>query len=94
MYDEIADAYFLHGRGEDAAIALAEGMFVTGDPNLLNELLKLYQSGVDSKGCAVKAGRHGPTLNPACEIVIRDLCEATARARLPDVHGRLGCPNR
>jgi tetratricopeptide (TPR) repeat protein len=92
VYDEIADAYFVLGRGEDAAIALAEGMFVTGDHNLLAELLKLYQSGVDEKGCAVVAGPHGPTLNPRCEIVIRDLCEATARANLPNVRRRLGCP--
>jgi protein O-mannosyl-transferase len=91
VYDEIADAYFAQGRGEDAAIALAEGMFVTGDRNLLDELLKLYQSGVDSKGCAVKSGPHGPTLNPNCEIVIRDLCEATLRANRPEVRRRLGC---
>jgi hypothetical protein len=91
-YDEIADAYFAQGRGEDAAVALAEGMFVTGDHRLLDELLKLYQGGVDRKGCAVKAGPHGPTLNPSCEIVVRDLCEATARARLPEVRRRLACP--
>jgi hypothetical protein len=92
VYDEIADAYFAQGRGEDAAIALAEGMFLTGDRGLLDELLKLYQSGVDSKGCAVKAGPHGPTLNPACEIVVRDLCEATARIHRPDLGARFGCP--
>jgi protein O-mannosyl-transferase len=92
VYDEIADAYFAQGRGEDAAIALAEGMFATGDRNLLDELLKLYESGVDSKGCAVKSGPHGPTLNPNCEIVIRDLCEATLRANRPEVHRRLSCP--
>jgi tetratricopeptide (TPR) repeat protein len=92
VYDEIAGAYFSQGRGEDAAIALAEGMFVTGDHNLLDELLKLYQSGVDSKGCAVKSGPHGPTLNPNCEIVIRDLCEATLRANRPEVRRRLSCP--
>jgi len=91
VYDEIADAYFVQGRGEDAAIALAEGMFVTGDHNLLAELLKLYQSGVDVKGCAVVTGPHGPTLNPKCEIVLRDLCEATGRANLPSVRRRLGC---
>ena len=94
VYDEIADAYYALGRGEDAAIALAEGMFLSGDRGLLDELLKLYQSGVDSKGCAVKAGPHGPTLNPSCEIVTRDLCEAAVRARLPDVRRRLGCPGQ
>lgn len=92
VYDEIADAYFAQGLGEDAAVALAEGMFATGDPNLLAELLKLYQSGVDTKGCAVVDGPRGPTLNPSCEIVIRDLCEATVRARRPELRRRLACP--
>ena len=94
VYEEIADADLAQERGEDAAVALAEGMFASDDHNkLLAELLKLYQSGVDSKGCAVVAGPHGPTLNPSCEIVRRDLCEATIRAHLPDVHRRLSCPN-
>jgi tetratricopeptide (TPR) repeat protein len=92
VYEEIADADLAQNRGEDAAIALAEGMFASGDHNLLAELLKLYQSGVDSKGCAVKAGPHGPTLNPSCEIVSRDLCEATLRIRRPDLRRRLACP--
>jgi tetratricopeptide (TPR) repeat protein len=94
VYEEIADADLAQERGEAAAVALAEGMFASDDHNkLLAELLKLYQSGVDSKGCAVVPGPHGPTLNPYCEIVRRDLCEATLRTHLPDVHRRLGCPN-
>ena len=94
VYEEIADADLAQERGEDAAVALAQGMFASDDHNkLLAELLKLYQSGVDSKGCAVVPGPHGPTLNPSCEIVRRDLCEATLRAHLPDVHRRLGCAN-
>ncbi len=92
VYEEIADADLAQNRGEDAAIALAEGMFASGDHSLLAELLKLYQSGVDSKGCAVKASPHGPTLNPSCEIVSRDLCEATLRIRRPDLRRRLACP--
>jgi hypothetical protein len=93
VYEEIADADLAQARGEDAAVALAEGMFATGDHTLLAELLKLYQSGVDSKGCAVVAGPHGPTLNPACEIVRRDLCQATARLNRPDLQHRIGCGN-
>jgi tetratricopeptide (TPR) repeat protein len=93
VYEEIADANIAQERGEAAAVALAEGMFATGDQNLLAELLKLYQSGVDSKGCAVKAGPHGPTLNPACEIVRRDLCEATLQIGRQDLRHRLACPD-
>lgn len=91
-YEEIAEAYFAQGKGEEAAIALAQGMLLSGDRGLLDALLKLYQSGVDKKGCAAKDGPHGPTLNPACEIVMRDLCEATARMHRPDLGTRFGCP--
>jgi tetratricopeptide (TPR) repeat protein len=93
VYEEIADADLAQDRGGDAAIALAEGMFATGDRNLRAELLKLYQSGVDSKGCAVVAGPSGPALNPSCEIVLRDLCEAARRVRRPALRSRLACPD-
>ncbi|MGA2116729.1 MAG: hypothetical protein ABSH56_18470 [Bryobacteraceae bacterium] len=92
VYEEIADADLAQDRGEDAAIALAEGMFATGDRNLRAELLKLYQSGVDSKGCAVVAGASGPALNPSCGIVLKDLCEATRRVRRPALRSHLACP--
>ena len=93
VYEEIADADLAGDRVEDAAIALAQGMISTGDRSLGGELLALYQkSGIDSKGCAALAGPHGPTLNPSCEIVRRDFCQATLRARRPDLHLRFGCP--
>jgi hypothetical protein len=87
VYEEIADADLAQEPGEDAAVALAEGVFATGDNNLLAELLRLYQSGVDSNGCAVVVGPRGPALNPSGEIAPRDLCEATVRAHRPDRHG-------
>ncbi len=92
VYGEIADAYLAEHRGEDAAIALAQGMFATGDHSLRADLLKLYQSGVDTKGCAVVAGPRGPALNPSCEMVHRDLCEGTARANRQDLRQQLACP--
>ncbi len=91
VYEEIADAELAQEHGENAAIALAEGMFATGDRNLLGELLKLYRGGVDANGCAIKPGAHGPTLNPACPMVHRDLCEATLRIHRTDLQRRLGC---
>ena len=92
-YEEIADADLAAERGEDAAVALAEGMFATGDKSLLAELLKLYQGGLDLHGCAVIPGAHGPTLNPNCEIVHKDLCEATLRIERPDLRRRMACPD-
>jgi tetratricopeptide (TPR) repeat protein len=93
VYGEIADAYLAQSRGEDAAIALAEGMFATGDGSLRGDLLKLYQSGIDSAGCAVVAGPRGPALNPQCDIVRRDLCAGAAQARRMDLRRQLPCPN-
>jgi hypothetical protein len=93
VYGEIADAYLAQGHGEDAAIALAQGMFTTGDAGLRADLLKLYQTGVDSKGCAVVPGPRGPALNPSCEIVRRDLCAATERAHRQDLGRQLQCGN-
>ena len=91
VYAEIADAYLAQGNGEDSAIALAEGMFKTRDGSLREDLLKLYQSGVDTKGCAVVSGPRGPALNPNCDVVRRDLCAGTKRAGRRDVWEQLGC---
>ncbi len=91
VYGQIADAYLAQSRGEDAAIAIAQGMFATSNGTLRADLLKLYQSGVDSKGCAVIKGPRGPALNPACEIVRRDLCAAAAQAQRFDLAAQLHC---
>jgi tetratricopeptide (TPR) repeat protein len=93
VYVLISDAYLAQSRGEDAAIALAEGMFATGDGNLRSDLLKLYQSGVDTAGCAVVAGSRGPALNPQCEMVRRDLCAGAERAQRMDLRRQLPCSN-
>jgi tetratricopeptide (TPR) repeat protein len=93
VYGQLADAYLAQSRGEDAAIALAQGMFATGDGSLRADLLKLYQSGVDTAGCAVVAGPRGPALNPQCDMVRRDLCAGAARAQRPDLRRQLPCSN-
>jgi tetratricopeptide (TPR) repeat protein len=93
VYGQIADAYLAQSRGEDAAIALAEGMFATGDASLRNDLLKLYQGGIDTAACAVVSGPRGPALNPECDIVRRDLCAGAAQARRMDLRRQLPCPN-
>lgn len=93
VYGEIADAYLAQSRGEDAAIALAQGMFATSNGLLRADLLKLYQSGVDSKGCAAINGPRGPALNPACDMVRRDLCMAAAQAGRSDLAQQLHCSN-
>jgi tetratricopeptide (TPR) repeat protein len=92
VYEQLADSYLRLDRGEDAAIALAQGLFATGSQNLRAVLMKLYQSGVDEQGCAIVPGPRGPALNPSCDIVHRDLCEAIARAGRSDLRGQISCP--
>ena len=92
-YQELAQAFVAEDRPEDAAIALAQGMFATSNQGLRTALLRLYQSGLDPKHCAVVPGPRGPALNPSCEIVVRDLCEAAKRANRPDLRAHLTCPN-
>jgi tetratricopeptide (TPR) repeat protein len=90
-YTQIADAYLGQQRPEDAAITLAEGMFAASDNGLRADLLKLYQSGVDTRGCAVVPGPSGPALNPSWEIVHRHLCAGALRAGRQDLASQLHC---
>ncbi len=93
-YRQMADAYLQQGKAEEAAITSAEGAFATGSEELRSDLIKLYQqTDLDTQKCAVIAGPRGPALNPACEVVRRDLCEATVRAHRPDLRQQLACPN-
>src|ERR1035437_8205731 len=66
------------GRGDEAAAALMEGVLVTTDSGLRNELLRLYQGGLDRLGCATMPVQGNTALNPACDIVHRHLCAASA----------------
>jgi hypothetical protein len=94
VYSIAADAYLVQRRSEDAAITLAEGMFATSSFELREDLLKLYQkSDLDTSGCAVVPGPRGPALNPACDLVRRDLCAGTERAHRPDLRQQLNCSN-
>lgn len=90
-YQEMAEADLDLERAEEAAIVLAEGMFASDSRDLLSDLMRLYQSGLDEKKCAVVTGPRGPTLNPNCEIVRRNMCEATGRLHREDLRRRMGC---
>lgn len=93
-YRQIAEAYLGQQKAEEAAITLAEGAFATGSEELRGDLIRLYeQSDLDGQKCAVVAGPRGPALNSNCELVRRDLCEATTRAHRLDLRKQLSCPN-
>ncbi len=42
--------------------------------------MNLYQSGLDTKGCAIVMGPNGPAMNRSCEMVHRHICAASAGA--------------
>jgi tetratricopeptide (TPR) repeat protein len=85
IHHQIAAILLDQGRADEAAATLMEGVVLTTDTGLRNELLRLYQTGLDRSGCATMAVPGNTALNPACEIVHRHLCAAsvgTIRLRL------------
>ncbi len=79
------DAYIVMGktlilsnRKEDAAVALMEGLLVTGDPKFVPLLQSVYQSGLDPQGCAFTQTAKGPFLNNSCEPVHKAICKASS----------------
>lgn len=108
LYRQIAKIFLASGHPDDAATALMEGMIITQDMYIRQELVGIYEnSGIDSKRCAIVPGPNGPAINPSCEIIHRHLCAISAdsiKVRLatgrPDIAGQLkrsflndyGCP--
>jgi tetratricopeptide (TPR) repeat protein len=85
VYQQIASVFLESGRGDDAAVALMKGILVTEDPGLRQELIDLYQTGLEPGNCAIISRPEGPAINPSCEIVRRQICAAsgdTIRARI------------
>jgi protein O-mannosyl-transferase len=78
LHHQIAAILLDQGRADEAAVALMEGVLVTTDTGLRNELLRLYQSRLDPSGCATMPIQGNTALNPACPIVHRHLCVAAA----------------
>jgi hypothetical protein len=78
IHRQVAAILLEQGRPDDAAVALMEGVMLTTDAGLRNELLRLYQSGLDGSGCATMAVPGNTALNPACAMVHRHMCAASA----------------
>jgi hypothetical protein len=69
------------GRGDEAIVALMEGVMLTVDPGLRQAVVEMYRAGFDPHGCALLPGQDGrPALNPACDTVHAHLCKASAAA--------------
>jgi tetratricopeptide (TPR) repeat protein len=76
-------------RLDEAAVLLLTGFTLTGDAELRQAVLDLYQSDPGPRNCAVKKGREGDMLDPACPMVRDHLCNATFQAiAIQRRHGR------
>jgi len=80
VYRQLSSAFLANGQPDEAAVALMEGVFLTSDQSLRQDLLNLYRNGLDPKGCATVPGPNGPAINPSCESVHGHLCKAAAEA--------------
>jgi protein O-mannosyl-transferase len=81
VWREYARTLAAAGRGEDAIIALMEGVMITVDPGLRQDVVDMYRSSPGQGGCALLPGQGGnPALNPSCATVHAVLCRATAGA--------------
>jgi tetratricopeptide (TPR) repeat protein len=87
-YRQLSKAYLAAGRADDAAVALVEGTLVTSDLGLRQELVDLYRSGLDTRGCATTPSPYGPAMNLSCAIVHTHMCFAAAQAL--QLYGRMG----
>ncbi len=76
LHRQLAAVLLDQGRADDAAVALMQGVLFTADTPLRNELLRLYQNGLDPSGCATMPIQGNTALNPDCPIVHRHLCVA------------------
>jgi protein O-mannosyl-transferase len=80
VYSQLGHILFAVHQPDDAATALMEGMLVTSDMGLRQELMNVYRGGLDRTGCAVVDGPRGPAINPRCGIVHKNLCDAALDA--------------
>lgn len=77
-YALMAQALAPMNRKDEAAVALVEGLLVSGEQSLLGPLKVLYKYGVDPEGCAIKQTAGGPLLNNQCAVVHKEICTASA----------------
>ncbi len=80
VYVRMSEALESAGDRSGAAAQLMLGMLVTSDMGLRMRLIELYGRGLDQNHCAVMQGPNGPAINPACELVRKQLCGVSSDA--------------
>jgi len=76
-YLQTAQVFVALRQADDAGVALMTGLLITSDLGLRQGLIRLYQSGLDPKSCAIVPGPNGPAINPKCETIRQLLCAAS-----------------
>lgn len=79
IHSQLAEALTGLGRRDEAAIALAEGIIITSNPGLHQELIDFYRK-ADPKGCEVLQGPNGIQINASCDVVRKNFCAASSDA--------------
>jgi len=77
-YQLMAQSLLALDRKEDAAVALLQGLVLTGDQHLMPFLKQAYDHKLDPDGCAFIQTTDGTSLNGRCRVVHKDLCAASA----------------
>lgn len=77
VYAQTAEADGAAGKLDDAAVALIEGVFITGDPTLRRDLVELYKRAMDARSCMLMTGPNGEAINPNCPAVHAEACAAS-----------------
>lgn len=77
-YIFLAEALFALNRKEEAAVALMEGLLMSGDKKFLPLLQTVYESGLDPSGCSIRKTGEGALLDNACQPVHNEICKASA----------------
>jgi protein O-mannosyl-transferase len=81
VYRQYARSLIAAGRSGEAIAVLMEGVMLTMDAGLRQNIVQLYQSNPDGAGCALMPGQNGSmAFNPRCEAVHTQLCSATLAA--------------
>ena len=81
LYRQYAQSLLAAHRASEAITVLMEGVMLTMDPGLRQNVVQAYQSGGDPSGCALVPGQNGSmAINPRCESVHERLCAATVAA--------------
>ncbi len=74
VYAQTAEIDGAAGKLDDAAVALIEGVFVTGDQSLRKDLVELYRRAMAPGSCMLTATQ---AINPNCPAVHAQACAAS-----------------